>query len=114
MVSNRAAQNKLQLLHSEKLGKLAWLAHAFSTRLGGTSRVYGGNALNLGFTKHDSRAAVERNRELFLTGLQGSVNLTQLLIHLFLNPEQILCFEMNQIFELMLGLPIQQIRERKS
>jgi YfiH family protein len=66
VVSNRAAQNKLQLLHSEKLGKLAWLAHAFSTRLGGTSRVYGGNALNLGFTKHDSRAAVERNRELFL------------------------------------------------
>ena len=66
MVSNRAAQKKLQLLHSEKLGKLAWLAHAFSTRLGGTSRAYGGNALNLGFTKHDSRAAVERNRELFL------------------------------------------------
>jgi len=32
-------------------------------------RVYGGKALNLGFTPHDSRAAVERNRELFLKEL---------------------------------------------
>ena len=59
----------LQLLHSEKLGKLAWLVHAFSTRQGGVSRVYGGNALNLGFTQTDSRVAVERNRDLFLTEL---------------------------------------------
>ena len=69
MVANRVAQNKLQLLRSEKLGELAWLVHAFSTRQGGVSRAYGGNALNLGFTKHDSRAAVERNRELFLKEL---------------------------------------------
>ncbi len=69
MVTNRVATNKLQLLHSEKLGKLAWLVHAFSTRQGGVSRVYGGNALNLGFTQHDSRAAVERNREFFLQEL---------------------------------------------
>lgn len=69
MVTNRVATNKLQLLHSEKLGKLAWLVHAFSTRQGGVSRVYGGNALNLGFTQHDSRAAVERNREFFLKEL---------------------------------------------
>jgi len=55
-------KNKLQLLHSEKLAKLPWLVHAFSTRQGGVSRVYGGKALNLGFTPHDSRAAVERNR----------------------------------------------------
>ena len=58
-----------QLLRSEKLGKLAFLVHAFSTRLGGVSRAYGGSALNLGFTKQDSRAAVERNRELFLKEL---------------------------------------------
>jgi polyphenol oxidase len=63
------AQKKIHLLRSEKLGKLPWLVHAFSTRLGGGSRVYGGNALNLGFTQHDSRAAVERNRELFLKEL---------------------------------------------
>ena len=69
MVTNRVAKNKLQLLHSEKLDRLAWLVHAFSTRLGGVSRAYGGDTLNLGFTKHDSRAAVERNRELFLKEL---------------------------------------------
>ena len=60
---------KLQLLHSEKLAKLPWLIHAFSTRHGGVSRAYGGNALNLGFTKQDTRAAVERNRALFLKKL---------------------------------------------
>ena len=69
MVTNCVANNKLQLLRSEKLGKLACLVHAFSTRHGGVSRAYGGNALNLGFTKHDSRAAVERNRQLFLKEL---------------------------------------------
>jgi polyphenol oxidase len=69
VVTHRVASNNLQLLRSEKLGKLPWLVHAFSTRSGGVSRVYGGNALNLGFTKHDSRAAVERNRALFLKEL---------------------------------------------
>jgi polyphenol oxidase len=73
VVANRVAKNKVQLLRSEKLGKLAWLVHAFSTRHGGVSRGYGGNALNLGFTKQDSRAAVERNRELFLKEL-GAAN----------------------------------------
>ncbi len=69
VVTRSAPKSKLQLLHSEKLAKLPWLVHAFSTRRGGVSRVYGGNALNLGFTKHDSRAAVERNRMLFLKKL---------------------------------------------
>lgn len=69
MVTTGVARNKLQILRSEKLGKLPWLVHGFSTRLGGVSRAYGGNALNLGFTKHDSRTAVERNRELFLKEL---------------------------------------------
>ena len=69
MATPRKARNKLQILRSEKLGKLPWLVHGFSTRHGGVSRVYGGNTLNLGFTKHDSRAAVERNRELFLKEL---------------------------------------------
>src|ERR1035441_8736713 len=69
VAAHRIATNKLQLLRSEKLGTLAWLVHGFSTRRGGVSRVYGGHALNLGFTQHDSRAAVERNRELFLKEL---------------------------------------------
>ena len=36
------------------------------------SKVYGKNQLNLGFTQHDSRAAVERNRALFLQKLGAS------------------------------------------
>ncbi len=69
MAIKNPARNKLQLLHSKKLAGLPWLVHAFSTRHGGVSRGYGGNALNLGFTKQDSRAAVERNRDLFLKEL---------------------------------------------
>lgn len=69
VVTTSVARNKLQLLRSGQLGKLTWLVHAFSTRHGGTSRGYGGSALNLGFTKHDSRTAVERNRDLFLKEL---------------------------------------------
>jgi YfiH family protein len=71
VVTNRIAQkkNRLQILRSGKLAKLDWLAHGFSTRTGGTSRPYGGNALNLGFTKQDTRSAVERNRQLFLAEL---------------------------------------------
>ena len=45
------------------------MVHGFSTRAGGSSRVYGGQSLNLGFTKQDSRAAVERNRAAFLQEL---------------------------------------------
>jgi YfiH family protein len=69
VASAGAVRNKLQLLHSAKLEKLPWLVHGFSTRLGGVSPVYGGKTLNLGFTPEDSRAAVERNRQLFLKEL---------------------------------------------
>ena len=69
MPSAGVVKNKLQPLRSAKLEKLPWLVHGFSTRLGGVSPVYGGRALNLGFTPEDSRAAVERNRQLFLKEL---------------------------------------------
>jgi len=62
-------KTKIELLQSGKLAGVPWFLHAFSTRNGGVSRVYGGNALNLGFTEHDSRKAVEKNRELFLQQL---------------------------------------------
>ena len=70
MATKAFPKPKLQLLHSEKLVQFPWLVHAFSTRHGGVSRVYGGNALNLGLTKHDSLAAVERNRTLLLKQLR--------------------------------------------
>ncbi len=49
--------------------KLRWLVHGFSTRPGGASTAYGGKSLNLGFTAHDERDRVERNRALLLAML---------------------------------------------
>jgi YfiH family protein len=51
------------------LSHIPWLVHGFSTRAGGSSRVSGKRDLNLGFTPHDSRAAVDRNRTAFLREL---------------------------------------------
>jgi polyphenol oxidase len=69
-VPNRVPrQVELNILRSTHLGKIRWLVHGFSTRLGGFSRTYGDAALNLGFTKDDSKAAVERNRAAFLREL---------------------------------------------
>jgi polyphenol oxidase len=71
-VPTRAA-NKTQLtvLHARQLSQLPWLVHGFSTRVGGSSRAYGRGSLNLGFTKDDSRAAVERNRAAFLREIEA-------------------------------------------
>jgi polyphenol oxidase len=66
-------KSQLTILHADPLTRIPWLVHGFSTRLGGCSRVYGGNALNLGFTRHDSRGAVECNRAAFLEKL-GALN----------------------------------------
>jgi YfiH family protein len=64
-----ATKSKLTILRAQHLSQLPWLVHGFSTRAGGSSRVYGKSDLNLGFTQHDSRAAVERNRTAFLREL---------------------------------------------
>jgi len=64
------AQN-LTILSARHLSKVPWLVHGFSTRHGGFSRVYGKGALNLGFTKDDTKAAVERNRAVFLRALDS-------------------------------------------
>jgi polyphenol oxidase len=69
-VPNRVPKpGKLNILRATHLSKFPWLVHGFSTRLGGFSRAYGDNALNLGFTTEDSKAAVERNRVVFLREL---------------------------------------------
>lgn len=64
---------KLTVLRAAHLGRLPWLVHGFSTRLGGVSRAYRKSDLNLGFTKEDTAAAVERNRAAFLHEI-GAVN----------------------------------------
>jgi YfiH family protein len=56
----------LDVLQAPALKRIPWLVHGFSTRLGGATTVYGGKALNLGFTKQDKRETVERNRSKFL------------------------------------------------
>jgi polyphenol oxidase len=61
--------SQLKILQTPYLEKLPWLIHGFSTRQGGFSRLYGGHALNLGFTKTDSKAVVERNRIALLAKL---------------------------------------------
>jgi YfiH family protein len=77
--TKRKAQNKkkakpaaLSILCAEPLAKLPWLLHGFSTRQGGISKVYGGNALNLGFTAHDTKAAVAGNRRNFISALTAT------------------------------------------
>jgi YfiH family protein len=69
-------KSSLTILKAASLHKLPWLVHGFSTRIGGFSEAYGGGALNLGFTRQDSHATVERNRLAFLRKL-GAANLGQ-------------------------------------
>jgi YfiH family protein len=66
-------QAKINVLRASQLEKIPWLVHGSSTRVGGSSRPYGGQSLNLGFTKDDSHSAVERNRIAFLQEL-GAAN----------------------------------------
>ena len=61
------------MVPSSPLTRISWLVHGFSTRQGGFSHAYGGKALNLGFTKVDRRATVQRNRDAFLKQL-GAVH----------------------------------------
>jgi polyphenol oxidase len=66
----RAAQewkpSGLKLLQSPDLKRVPWLVHGFTTRPGGFTTSYGGRTLNVGFTKDDLRASVERNRKQVL------------------------------------------------
>ena len=50
-----------------------WLRHGFSTRQGGVSKVYGGDSLNLGWTKEDDPASVAENRRRFYAASQGEM-----------------------------------------
>jgi YfiH family protein len=63
----------VNILRAEQLKEVPWLVHGFSTRVGGFSRPYRKGDLNLGFTKDDTRAAVESNRAEFLRTL-GAVS----------------------------------------
>ncbi len=74
MPSKVPQQNKIEILQPNLFQKIPWLVHGFSTRVGGFSRAYGKGALNLGFTKDDSRSAVGKNRAAFVGKLLAKQN----------------------------------------
>jgi YfiH family protein len=59
------AKSSVDVLRADSLARIPWLVHGFSTRLSGFSKVYGGRSLNLGYTSHDQKTAVDRNRRAF-------------------------------------------------
>lgn len=65
----KPVQSKIDIQRASRLEKIPWLSSGFSTRAGGFSCAFGGKALNLGFTKEDSRKTVERNRAALLREL---------------------------------------------
>lgn len=69
--SKKSQTHALKILTAENLARESWLLHGWSTRAGGRSETYGGNALNLGFTHDDSRENVLHNREMFIEGLEA-------------------------------------------
>lgn len=68
---------KLELDRSTLLSEQKGIVHAFSTRSGGTTRVYRPGLprtqgdLNLGFTSHDDRSNVQENRNRLLQSVGG-------------------------------------------
>jgi YfiH family protein len=59
----------LQIIRIDEWEQYGWLRHGFSTRPGGVSSVYGGNTLNLGWTKEDEPSAVAENRRRFVAAV---------------------------------------------
>jgi YfiH family protein len=59
----------LQIIRIPGWKQYNWLRHGFSTRPGGVSSVYGGNTLNLGWTKEDEPSAVAENRRRFVAAV---------------------------------------------
>ena len=65
-------KSQIEVLRAGSLARIPWLVHGLSTRQGGVSQAYGGNALNLGFTTHDTKSAVESNRQAFASAVLAS------------------------------------------
>ena len=73
------ARKGLQLLQAKSLAGERWLAHEFSTRIGGSSALEKTHVLNLGFTEWDSREAVANNRAAFVSAVgAGAMQLVSL------------------------------------
>lgn len=66
--------SSIAVLQAPGLARISWLVHGFSTRQGGTSRAYGKGSLNLGFTVHDVRTAVAKNRRALVAAVTKGSN----------------------------------------
>ena len=66
-----SGEGRLEVVRVTAWDRFGWLRHGFSTRKSGVSRVYGGDSLNLGWTKEDDPALVAENRRRFLRGVCG-------------------------------------------
>jgi polyphenol oxidase len=72
MTQSMTQATDIEVLRIPSWQQHSWLRHGFSTRPGGVSTVYGGNTLNLGWTKEDSPAAVTENRRRFLQSITNT------------------------------------------
>jgi YfiH family protein len=70
-MTEQAQARDLHIVRIPDWKKYEWLRHGFSTRANGTSRVYGGSTLNLGWTKEDDPTAVAENRRRFVYAIDG-------------------------------------------
>jgi polyphenol oxidase len=64
----------LQIIRIPGWKQYNWLRHGFSMRRGGVSSVYGGDALNLGWTKEDDPRSVTENRRRFTAAVAGGAD----------------------------------------
>ena len=67
----------LEILTATVFDSVPWVVHAFSTRKGGTSRLDGAAALNLGFVDWDLRENVIGNRGAFIRAMSGAATASQ-------------------------------------
>jgi len=67
----RVREPRPEIVEAANLRTVPWLRHGFSTRFGGVSKAWGGNALNLGITELDTREAVAQNRRIFLRAINA-------------------------------------------
>jgi polyphenol oxidase len=70
-MTEQAQARDLHIVQIPEWKKYEWLRHGFSTRANGTSRVYGGSTLNLGWTKEDDPTTVAENRRRFVHAIDG-------------------------------------------
>jgi YfiH family protein len=63
---------ELDILQIPEWQEILWLRHGFSARANGISVAYGGQSLNLGWTKEDDPTVVRENRRLLVETISGN------------------------------------------